>query len=459
MFDTDPDLWIAVAAMQFEGPAARWLSSVQHKFVRASWDEFCAAVLARFGRNQHKSLVRKLYRLQQTGSVEEYIAQFSELMDQLTAYEPDPDMLHYTTRFIDGLKHTVRMVVAVQRPADLDAAYSIAAVQEEVADCESEYTHSSRRASYSNPSRQYKQSTEHKVPIEVRVPETQKVTSVPEDKLATLKAYRRVKGLCYICGERWGRDHKCNNTVQLHVVQEILEFCATDPVESDDSEVDLMVLSAETQTSDPSNSAIRLTCQVGGQEVVFLLDSGSSHSFLSDRLAGHLVGQQPLSKVQKVRIAGGGQLECSSWIPNCGWSVGGHQFVNDFKILPLQHYDGIIGMDWLSAQGTMSVNWLQKWLSFDYKGTKVVLQGDLPSECEFIVVELQLIQDTQETKVTVMEDVPEEIQQVIASFADIFEEPTGLPPRRSCDHKIPLVEGARPVNIRPYRYSLSKRQK
>lgn len=67
---------------------------------------------------------------------------------------------------------------------------------------------------------------------------------------------------------------------------------------------------------------------------------------------------------------------------------GGHQFVTDFKILPLQHYDGIIGMDWLSAQGTMSVNWLQKWLSFDYKGTKVVLQGDLPSECEFIVVEL-----------------------------------------------------------------------
>ena len=35
MFDTDPDLWIAVAAMQFEGPTARWLSSVQHKFVRS----------------------------------------------------------------------------------------------------------------------------------------------------------------------------------------------------------------------------------------------------------------------------------------------------------------------------------------------------------------------------------------------------------------------------------------
>ncbi|KAM3330169.1 hypothetical protein ACQJBY_026885 [Aegilops geniculata] len=455
MFDTDPDLWIAVAAMQFEGPAARWLSSVQQKFIRSSWDEFCAAVLALFGRNQHQTLVRKMYRLRQTGSVEEYINQFSELMDQLTAYEPEPDMLHYTTRFVDGLKPTVRMVVAVQRPADLDAAYSITAVQEEVGYSEPEYPHSNKRTSYSTPSRQYKQPTEYKAPSKVRTSDTQKMTSVPEDKLATLKAYRRAKGLCYICGERWGRDHKCNNTVQLHVVQELLEFCATDSVDSDDSEVDLMVLSAETQTADPANSAIRLTCQVAGQEVIFLLDSGSSHSFLSERLASQLAGQQRLSKMQRVRIAGGGQLVCSAWIPKpkCGWSVGGHQFVTDFKILPLQHYDGIIGMDWLSAQGTMSVNWLQKWLSFDYKGSKVVLQGDLPSEFEFTVVELQLIQETQETKVTVLEDVPEEIQQVIASFADNFEEPAGLPPRRSCDHKIPLVEGARPVNIRPYRYS------
>jgi hypothetical protein len=128
MFDTDPDLWIAVAAMQFVGDAAQWMSSVQHKFVRASWQEFCVAVMHRFGQNQHQSLVRKLYRLRQTTSVAAYISAFSALMDQLTAYEPNPDMLHYTTRFIDGLKPDVRLLVAVQRPSDLDTVYSIALV-------------------------------------------------------------------------------------------------------------------------------------------------------------------------------------------------------------------------------------------------------------------------------------------------------------------------------------------
>lgn len=30
-----------------------------------------------------------------------------------------------------------------------------------------------------------------------------------EDKLGTLKAYRRQIGLCFKCGEKWGPGHKC----------------------------------------------------------------------------------------------------------------------------------------------------------------------------------------------------------------------------------------------------------
>lgn len=44
------------------------------------------------------------------------------------------------------------------------------------------------------------------------------------------------------------------------------------------------------------------------------------------------------------------------------------------------------------------------------------------------------------------------IQQLVDEFAEIFQEPTSLPPRRDCDHRIPLVPGASPVAIRQYRY-------
>ena len=38
-------------------------------------------------------------------------------------------------------------------------------------------------------------------------------------------------------------------------------------------------------------------------------------------------------------------------------------------------------------------------------------------------------------------------------FDVIFQEPTELPPPRSCDHSIPIIEGANPVFIRPYCYA------
>lgn len=35
----------------------------------------------------------------------------------------------------------------------------------------------------------------------------------------------------------------------------------------------------------------------------------------------------------------------------------------------------------------------------------------------------------------------------------LFQEPKTLPPSRACDHEIPLLPDAKPVNIGPYRYS------
>jgi hypothetical protein len=47
--------------------------------------------------------------------------------------------------------------------------------------------------------------------------------------------------------------------------------------------------------------------------------------------------------------------------------------------------------------------------------------------------------------------IPAPIQQLLLSFDQVFQEPQGLPPSRACDHIIPLVQGAQPVNVRPYR--------
>jgi hypothetical protein len=50
-------------------------------------------------------------------------------------------------------------------------------------------------------------------------------------------------------------------------------------------------------------------------------------------------------------------------------------------------------------------------------------------------------------------DAPEIVQALLEQFKDVFEEPTGLSPTHSCDRHIPLLPGAQPFYIGPYRHA------
>lgn len=84
-------------------------------------------------------------------------------------------------------------------------------------------------------------------------------------------------------------------------------------------------------------------------------------------------------------------------------------------------------MDWLSSLGTMQVNWLEKCLAFEYKGTPVFLQGHPPHSFNCTVVELHLVQPDNEKSPTV--PLPTQIQELLDQYASVFAIATSLPPR------------------------------
>lgn len=43
--------------------------------------------------------------------------------------------------------------------------------------------------------------------------------------------------------------------------------------------------------------------------------------------------------------------------------------------------------------------------------------------------------------------------KVLEAYADIFKEPTQLPPVREMDHCMPLQEEIEPINLKAYRYA------
>ena len=57
-----------------------------------------------------------------------------------------------------------------------------------------------------------------------------------KDKLDLLKSYRREKGLCFKCGEKWNRQHKCPQQVPLHIIEELLEVLDVSDTDSSDSD-------------------------------------------------------------------------------------------------------------------------------------------------------------------------------------------------------------------------------
>lgn len=152
-----------------------------------------------------------------------------------------------------------------------------------------------------------------------------------------------------------------------------------------------------------------------------------------------------------VQVAGGGTLTCSVVLSKALWFVGDIAFQSDLRILPLTAYDVIIGMDWLEAYSPMNVHWKNKWMEISYEGHSVLLQGLMPELPDKVLLQLCVLtpSESQDSSVNLL---PIEVQSLLQQFGHVFEEPDGLPPSRACDHEIPLIPGARPVNIHPYKY-------
>jgi hypothetical protein len=129
---TQQSLWKDLATMNFTGHASLWLQSVEEKVEKLNWQEFCDALCEKFGKNHYKVLIRKLRNVKQMGTVLEYVENFNNLIHQMLAHNPIIDQDIFTTAFIDGLKSEIRVVVIIQMSEDLDAASSLALLQEEV---------------------------------------------------------------------------------------------------------------------------------------------------------------------------------------------------------------------------------------------------------------------------------------------------------------------------------------
>jgi hypothetical protein len=121
---------------------------------------------------------------------------------------------------------------------------------------------------------------------------TDKAVPKTDDKLSTLKQYRRKNGLCFKCGGKWSTTHTCPEQVPLHVLEELWDALElSSPEDSKDVQSDAMTsedavfsLQPPKEGNKVRRQTLKLLARIGKQQLLVLVDSGSIGTFVSDKL-------------------------------------------------------------------------------------------------------------------------------------------------------------------------------
>jgi hypothetical protein len=108
----------------------------------------------------------------------------------------------------------------------------------------------------------------------------------------------------------------------------------------------------------------------------------------------------------------------------------------DFFIIALEGYEVVPGCNWLRTLGPIIWNFDLLSMAFWCHDHRVKWMSQVAAPCPQA---LALSSDNL-------------LQLLLSEFADVFTEPTGLPPPCPFDHRIHLLPSTPPVTVRPYRY-------
>lgn len=198
--------------------------------------------------------------------------------------------------------------------------------------------------------------------------------------MAALRNFRGKNGLCFKCGNKWTKEHKCPPQVAIHVIKELLdalEDAGIEDVEPDYEALEEIAMAVgHTSFSDQSTRrSMKLCGFISKNEVLILVDSSSVASFINNQLAERLQLATVPCQTTNFVAADGSPMSCNRQVKYLHWDVQGHSFITIVGILPLKCYDMIVGEDWLEECSPMWVHWSNKIMRFTYQGRKLSVMG------------------------------------------------------------------------------------
>jgi hypothetical protein len=208
---------------------------------------------------------------------------------------------------------------------------------------------------------------------------------------------------------------------------------------------------------------MRVFAKIGSHHVIVLIDSGSTHNFISERMANLLRLPVVPTNTFSIRVANEESLGCKGRFEEVQIDLHDTHFSLTFYSLPRTRLDVVMGIQWLELLGSMVCDWKRLTMEFIWEGQTKRLAGvdgqdiqatsfkEISKEIRPSNVLFALCH--QVTNMESSQTIHPSMQAMLQNFSNMFAEPSSLPPTREIDHGIPLKEGTEPVNVRPYRYA------
>ena len=499
---------VRMVMMNLEGRALQW-----HQYyvkdkgspVDLAWQPYLEDMRSRFGDTEFFDPMSDIVALKQHGTVEEFYDEFLSLFNSLQLSAE-----YGLSIFISNLRPEISKTVRLFHPKTLSHAFSLAK-QLETLHCIAPkrpfvpYRNPPQAPpnSFPNPNSTSKLSVLPPLlptpnipmlpaPMNTNKPSfdsTQKPTTwnassqnVKANRQPTWqeREERRKKGLCMWCGIKFTSGHRCfrsqlyqllvDNGNEAEEENELFLDCEDSLNESVNvmKEEESPVISLHALTGMTGYHTMRVQGKIKNQLVSILVDTGSTDNFIDQQLVRKIGVKLQVINSFTVTVANGDKLKAQFECPGLSWEVQGLHQAADFFVIPLRGCDMVLGVQWLVTLGPILWNFRELTMKFTLDDQEVSWQGQVDGQILLMTKKpvtfvqgyamlltghtvKSLPSSLDENKIKPL--LPQDLQQLIDTYSDLFEVPKELPPPRSHDHKIPLFDETKAVKVRPYRYS------
>ncbi|KAK9068701.1 hypothetical protein SSX86_012816 [Deinandra increscens subsp. villosa] len=360
-YNIPEDEKVDVAAMHLEGDALDFYSWVAADQAIEFWDELVRALQKNFGPAEFQNPDEHLCSIKQTGTVQEYRQEFAKRSSRVTNW-PEHCLLGV---FLNGLKDDLKSDVRIHKPRTVYKAMSIAL------EFESKISHT-KSGKIINVSSSVK--TESTSAASNTIIPTAAASKPTETRLSDAeKQGRYLRGECYRCGDKYSPGHRCKTGTfkLLEIADEGEETAGNEPDCTDEqAKISLHALFGQSSTT-----TMKLQGILGTTEVLILIDSGSTHNFISDKLVSDLKLITQFIPPFGVQIGNGDILRCNKLCKNISLQLSDLKVTQDFYMFALGGADVVLGIQWLATLNTVQANWKEMFLKFTINGKEYKLQG------------------------------------------------------------------------------------